>query len=271
MLPLAAAVVANLVANGVVAYTWREVVAISGPRMPLRVAAWIWGSSQLARYTLGGAQVGGRAVIGREYGLTLSSGGTTAIVEILWQLCLNAVVIVATLPWWLPGAGQLRWLAAVAALPAALLVWLVAHPSGLLGVARRAIGCRPVAWPTRGRLDGTLDRITLTRIQAARLTGLYAGNLALRFVAFLIVLAAVAGTLSTIVPRAAGAFTLGHVVGWLAVFAPGGVGPREGVTALILTPSVGAAPAVLLVAVVRLTELVGELLFVAVARLARPS
>ncbi len=269
-LPVIGAVGVNLVANGVLAYTWREVVAVTGTVMRLRTAVWIWAFSQLTRYTLSGAQVGGRAVLGRRYGLTLTTGGVTALIEIAWQLSLNGVLMLATIPWWLPGAGQVRWLAAVGIVPAALLAWGTVHPMGLLRLVARLVTWRPVARLTGRRLVGKVDQVTLTRAESGRLTALYTLNALLRFAGFLIVLAAVGGDLPALLARGAGAYALGQFVGRLAVFAPGGIGPREGVTALVMGPAIGGPAAVLLVAVVRLTEIAAELVFVALARLVRP-
>ena len=42
---------------------------------------------------------------------------------------------------------------------------------------------------------------------------------------------------------ATGAFTLGYILGWLALFAPGGVGVRELVFVGLLAPSLGSAGA----------------------------
>ena len=270
-LPVVGAVVLNLVANGVLAFTWREVVAVTGARMRVATASWIWAFSQLTRYTLSGAQVGGRAVLGRRYGLTLTTGGVTALIEIAWQLSLNGVLMLATIPWWLPGAGSVRWLAAVGVVPAAVLGWGTVHPMGLLRLVARLVRWGPIERLTRGRLTGKVEGVVLSRRASVRLTGLYTANALLRFGGFLIILGAVGGDLPSLLARGAGAYALGQFVGRIAVFAPGGIGPREGVTALVMGPAIGGPAAVLLVAVVRLTEIAAELVFVGCARLVRPT
>lgn len=268
--PVVAAVAANVAGNAVVVLAWRDVLAAAGARLPARVAAWVWSLSQLARYTLGAAQVGGRALVGRRWGLTATAGAVTALVEVAWQSSLTATLVLATLPWWLTGAEPLRGLAAVGVLPAALLVAGLVDPQGMLRAVARVLGWAPLRRLGGVRLAAAAARVRMGRAQAARLTLLYAGNAALRLAAFLLLFAAVGGHLAADGLRAAGAYGLGQLVGRLAVFAPGGLGPREGATALAIFPAIGGGPALVLVAAVRLAEIVAEALFFAAARVARP-
>jgi glycosyltransferase 2 family protein len=268
--PSALAVVAYFAANLLLAYTWREVVGLTGVRLQTGVAMWVWAVSQLARYAVGAAQVGGRAVAGRRYGLTLTTGAATTLVEVGWQTSLSAALVLATLPWWLPAAGGLTWLAWVGILPVAVLLAGLVHPRGLVALLGRAARTRPVSRVTGGRLAAVEDRVAMGRWDAGRLTLLYAANTALRLAGFLALFAALGGTLRDDALVAVGAYALGQLVGRLAVFAPGGLGPREGATALAVTPAIGAGPAVVLVAATRLLEAVAELGFVGLARLTRP-
>ncbi|MDP8970702.1 MAG: hypothetical protein M3N52_09475, partial [Actinomycetota bacterium] len=123
---------------------------------------------------------------------------------------------------------------------------------------------------TGGRLVGAVAKVRMGRGDAARLTLWYAANTGLRLVAFLLLFAAVGGSPTADGLRAVGAWALGQLVGRLAVFAPGGLGPREGATALTVFPAIGGGPALVLVAATRLAEIVAEGLFVAAARAARP-
>lgn len=283
---VAVAVLCNAVGNGVVVAAWCGVLAAAGTPLGGRAAAWIWSVSQLARYALGAAQVGGRAVLGRRYGLGATAGAVTTLVEVAWQTAITATLVLATAPWWLPGAADLAWLAWAGALPAAALVAGLIRPDLLLrGVAavlrwgplRRVADDRMASAPGRVQLDhagdrmaSALGRVQLDRAGVARVTGLYALNSALRLAGFLTLFTAVGGDLHAGGLRAVGAYAIGQVVGRLAVFAPGGLGPREGATALAVAPAVGGGPALVLVAAVRLAELLGEAAFAAVARAARP-
>lgn len=269
--PSTFAVALFTVANAVLADTWRRMVSLTGPRLSWGTAAWVWSVSQLARYTVGAAQVGGRAVMARRHGLTGTAGAVTALVEIGWQTSITAALVLLTLPWWLPGAGDLSWLAWVGIAPVLVLVWGLVAPQRLLTATAAVLQVGPLKRLVRGRLDGMDTRVRLTRRSAAELTARFTLNTALRLVAFLALYAAVGGQLSREgVLVAVGASAAGQLVGRLAVFAPGGLGPREGVTALVLAPVVGGEPALVLVAATRLLEVVAELAFFAITRITRP-
>lgn len=270
VIPSAAAAAVYFVANALLAWTWQQVVLLAGGRIAYRPAAWVWASSQLARYAVGAAQVGGRALAGRRYGLPAIAGAVTTLVEIAWQTSLTAAVVLATLPWWLPAAGGLRWLAAVGVLPVAVLVAGLAHPQGLVRTVAAVLSRPPLRHLAGARLPEAAGAVRLSRADAARVTALFAANSALRLAGFLVVFVAVGGDLAASGLQAVGAYAVGQLVGRLAVFAPGGLGPREGATALALTPALGAGPAVVLVAATRLLEVVAELAFFALARGARP-
>jgi hypothetical protein len=268
--PSVVAVAANIAANATLVVAWQRVLSAGRVHLTFDTAAWIWGVSQLARYTVGAAQVGGRALAGRPYGVTPTAGAVTTLVEVAWQTSLTALLSLATVPWWLPGAEQVEWLALVAVLPAAVLLAGLVAPQRLLAAVARAGAAAPVRRLTRGRLVGVARDVALDRAGAARLTLLYALNSALRLLAFLTLFAAVGGDVASDGLRAVGAYALGQLVGRLAVFAPGGLGPREGATALVVAPAIGGGPALVLVAAVRLLELVAEALFFLAARLRRP-
>lgn len=259
-----------LTANATLAYTWREVVSLTGTRLAFWTAAWVWAVSQLARYAVSAAQVGGRAVAGRRYGLSATAGAATTLVEVAWQTSLVAALVLVTLPWWLPGAEGLDWLAVVGVAPVVVLLGGLVHPRGLLTLVARILGLPPLDRLAGGRLAGAAEAVDLSRADAARVTALFAANTGLRLAAFLLLFVAVGGDLGTAGLQAVGASAVGQLVGRVAVFAPGGLGPREGATALVVAPAIGAGPAVVLVAATRLLELVAELAFFGVARLARP-
>lgn len=269
-LPVAVAVLLNVAGNALLAHVWRELAAVRGTRLGWRTASWVWAVSQLGRYGMSGAQVAGRAVVARRHGLSATAGGLTALVEVAWQVAIHGVVVLATLPWWLPGADGLRWVAVAGVLPAGVLVAGTVAPRRLLRALQRVVAWGPVARLTRGRLGTAIDGIAIDRRRAARLTALFVLNTGVRFAAFATVLAAVGGAVPEQLPRAAGAYVLGQFVGRLAVFAPGGIGPREGVTALVMGPVLGGTGAVVLVAVTRLVEVAGELVFLGLTRLWRP-
>jgi glycosyltransferase 2 family protein len=271
VVPLVVAVIINAAANGVVVTAWREVLRAADAHMSVSAAAWVWSLSQLARYTVGAAQVGGRAVVGRRYGLSTTAGALTTLVEVAWQAAIAATLVLATAPWWLPGAFGLAWLAWIGALPAAMLAAGLICPGLLLRTVAAVLHWGPLERVTRRQLGKGLGRVRFRRADAARVTALYVLNSGLRLTAFLTLFVAVGGSLGPDGLRAVGAYALGQLVGRLAVFAPGGLGPREGATALALTSAIGGGPALVLVASVRAAEFLGEVLFGGLARLMRPT
>lgn len=237
----ATAVALSLAGNLLLVDAWRAIVAAVGPRLPFAAAARVWTASQLARYTLGAAQVPGRALAGRGHGVGVGVGVLTTLVEILWGASLTAVVVLVTAP----AGGAPSWVAAAALLPAALVVLGLAAPAEVLARLARLLRRPPLAGVDR-RL-------------AAAVTARYALVIVLRVTVTLLLYRAVGGDPGADWPVVAGAWAVGQLAGQFAVFAPGGLGVREGATALVLAPAVGADAALLLVALLRLAELAAEL------------
>ncbi|MGI9016283.1 MAG: lysylphosphatidylglycerol synthase domain-containing protein [Euzebya sp.] len=262
---MAAAVGLFVVANEILVRAWLALVAMGGAHLDRPRGRWVWSSSQLTRYAMGMAQVASRAVVARRHGLRASAGAITTLLEVVWYSCVNGLVAVATIPWWLPDTG-LGWAAGFAALPGLVIVLALVSPRTFLQKTKWA-GRLPLL-----RRVGSLasaDDIGVTRRDTAVLTLAYVGNFTIRLAGFLALYVGVGGPTDQVL-RVVGAFALGHLIGAVAVFAPGGLGPREGVTAVVLAPVIGAGPVLALVAVTRLLELVAELAYAAVARLRWP-
>lgn len=268
--PVVLAVVLNIAGNALLAFTWRDIVSLAGPRIPYRAAAWIWSLSQLARFTLAVAQVGARAVLARRWGVTAMVGGASALVEVAWAASINPLLMFATFTSWAPDARDLSWLTWVGVIPAAVLLLGVVHPAALLRLVSWALGLPVINRIAGGRLSGAVAAIEISRGESLRLTALFTLNNGIRLAAFLVIVAAVGGDLAEIGWRSVGAFALGQFVGRLAIFAPGGIGPREGATAVVLAPVLGGGGALVVVAATRLTEMVAEVIFFGAARLTRP-
>jgi glycosyltransferase 2 family protein len=266
---LAGAVALYLAANMVLASNWRRLVALVGPRLPRGTAWWIWSLSQLARYGISMAHVAGRALVGRRYGVTATAGAATTVLETAWYTSVVSSLALATIPWWLPAVEDLTWLAWAGVVPVAGLLAGLLHPEGLIRVVARLSRWGPLQRLSRGRFAGLDEKVRLRRRDTLRLTAWYLANTSLRLPGFLVLFAAVGGDVATDGLRAVGAYALGHLVGALAFFAPGGIGPREGMTSVVLAPVLGGGPAVLLALTVRLVEIVAELGFLGIARVAR--
>lgn len=267
--PMAVAVGLNVLGNALLTYTWREIVAVVGPRLPYRSAMWVWSSSQLARFALSTAQAGARAVMAARYGVTTNVAAATAVVELAWFSAMDGVLLFLTLPWWLTVAAGWRWVAVLAVLPAVVVVAGIVRPDLLLRLAAWGLRLPVIRRLRGGTLADAVDRVEVTSVTSARITGYFLVNFVLRAGAFCVVVAATIGHISDILLFVVGASVFGQFVGRIAVFSPGGIGPREGATAFVLAPVIGAGPALIAVAAVRLAEVAAELLFLGLARAAR--
>ncbi len=262
---IVATIVLYVGANEILVRAWLGLVAMGGATLDRPRGRWVWSSSQLTRYAMGMAQVASRAVVARRNGMSASAGAITTLLEVVWYTCVNGLVAVATVGWWLPGTG-LDWAAWFAVLPGIVIALALVAPHAFVQLTALA-GRLPVL-----RKLGALARagaITVTRRQTAGLTLAYLANFTIRLAGFVILFLAVGGS-SDDLGRVTGAFALGHLIGAVAVFAPGGLGPREGVTAIVLAPVIGTGPVLMLVAVTRLLELAAELVYAGLARRARP-
>lgn len=262
----AAVVAVNLAGNLLLADAWRALVRTAGPALSLGTAARVWTVSQLARYTVGAAQVPGRALAGRRYGVPASAGVLTTLAEIAWGTSVTAALLLATAPAWLPAGGALDAVALAALVPVAVLAAGLVAPAATLAWLGRRLDHGVLRRLGGGRLKAGLDRVDVSRRLALGITLRYTVVVGLRVVGVVVLYRAVGGDVVADWPRVAGAWALGHLAGQLAVVVPGGLGVRESATALVLTPALGLQGAITVAALVRLAELTAELLAFAAVR-----
>jgi hypothetical protein len=155
-----------------------------------------------------------------------------------------------------PGLGPAHLATGVGVLCAATLLVPVARPDWIAAGLRRlprALGCAQVAPLARGTV--------------ARLIALFTVAWLAHGAGFALFTSAFGAVGWPDVPRLAGAFAIAYVGGLLAVFAPGGIGVREGILGQLLG-SVGADIPVHVVAVAsRLWAMAGEVVVLAAAAL----
>lgn len=264
--PVAAAVALNVAGNLVLAFAWRRQVVLAGGSAPGRWPTLaVWSSSQLSRMLFPGAPVGARAVLAHEHGVRRAVGAWTTLLEIVWTLSISPFVVLATLPAWAGYAQGWRVFSVAAVIPAGMLLWVVARPVRALGWVARTLRRLPVL---RRMVPDDVETVAvdLGPRDAGELFARYLANYVIRMLAFLVLLLGMADLTAGLLVTAIGASALGRFVGTIAIFAPGGIGPREGVTALVLAPLLGSGVLVL-VAAARLAELVAEAIVLVTARL----
>lgn len=252
------------------ALSWRRILIGFGHRLPVAAATRIWSTSELARYLPGMIwQVVGRVYLVRPYGVSGSVCSASQVLELALFLLSNIILAVGCLAW----LGHktfhgltLHWFFAAAALIPVLFV--LVHPKVFYGLANRVmrrLNKPPITQQLRfGELCGLLLWALIGLIwQSLAIWLVVSQPLGLQFTKWWVV---------------AGAYSLAWCAGFLAFWAPGGLGVRElvFVTALdiAIPPQVRARFAdpkvllgflVFLSVLLRLWATMGELMMSAVA------
>jgi uncharacterized membrane protein YbhN (UPF0104 family) len=216
---LASAALLIIIGKVVLVDVVRKAIATTGHRFTFRQVASMTMSSQPAKYLPGGVwHFVGRAGLYTSRGMSLSESSRAIALEQVWlltsALCFGGILAFVALgkllsiPEWLSGAGGRSLV--VAALGAA---WYAAmHVSDRLLGKRKSRQWRSIA------VNVAEQALVWT------LMGL----------AFRILIPG--GSPVTVTIASVGAFALGWAVGYIAIFAPGGIGVREAAIVTILSP-----------------------------------
>jgi uncharacterized membrane protein YbhN (UPF0104 family) len=228
---------------------WRRVVLSMGERLPFFPAARIWFLASLGKYVPGKVwAVAGAAVLAQRAGVDPSAAVAGAL--ILQALAVasgaTAVAVTAREAFQALGPGLVPIGLAVVAVSVAGIFILGSQP--LLDRIGRQL---PASFP---RLRATSPTVLIAAF-CANLIAWAGYGLALVFLA--------RGLLPDIPlswPQAIGVFTCSYLVGFIALFAPGGLGPRESVFLLLLAGQIGFKPAAALALASRLLLTATEVL-----------
>lgn len=199
--------------------SWRAILAALGHRLPVAASTRIWSTSELARYLPGVVwQVVGRAWLVKPYGVRGSVCTTSQVLELILFLLANVLVAVTCLLFF----GYKRvdeaargWLAACMALVPILAI--VIHPRVF-----HALSARLLRLFNKPPLERALPLRLMYGLLLFAVLGLLWQGMALWLT--------VGSPLGLIVDKwwvIAGAYSLAWIAGFLAVWAPGGLGVRE--------------------------------------------
>ena len=256
---ITASVVVVFACYAVLIEAWRRVVLSMGERLAFLTAARIWFLASLGKYIPGKVwAVAGAAVLAQRAGVDPAAAIAGVMVLQALALASGAAVVAVT-------AREAFQAVEQGVVPLAALVIVLS----LTGVAMLA------SQPLLDRINRVLPS-SLPRLRAVP-----PGKLAVAFLANVIawtgyglaVLLLSRGLLSGVdlsLAQAVGVFTCSYLVGFLALFAPGGLGPREAVFLLMLADDIGLKPAAALALASRLL-LTGTELLPAVPLLLRRS
>ena len=212
VLPLAQSALYVLLAYVILIETWRRTVTAWGGSLPWQRAARIWFVSNLGRYIPGKVwQIGAMGVMAQDAGVSAVAATGSALVVNLVNLLAGLGVVLVT------GARSLDHPRAAVVLGAALVLGLGFAPRLVhvaSRVASRALG-RALEVPPLppGSVAIALAGCTLAWI----LYGL----------AFRSLVASVLGGVDGGASSYVAAFTGSYLAGYIALFAPGGIGVRE--------------------------------------------
>jgi uncharacterized membrane protein YbhN (UPF0104 family) len=206
--------------------SWRTILAGFGSRLPLPAATRIWSTSELARYLPGVIwQVVGRVYLCKPYGVSGTVCSTSQILELVVFLLANILVALSCLMFFayrMTGhAVNYLWL--TAALVPLLLMLL--HPKVFYTLLTKYAAWRGKQLPDR-RVRGK----TLTLLAGWAILGLLWQSLALWVLTH--------GPLHLPIQKwwvVAGSYCLAWCAGFIAVWAPGGLGVREFVFVTAMT------------------------------------
>lgn len=199
--------------------SWWTILRGLGHPVPLAPTTRIWSTSELARYLPGVIwQVIGRMYLVKPYGVPGAVCSTSQVLELIVFLLANVFVAVACLLWFgvkhVHDSARVWLIVSMCLLPALLLLL---HPSVFYRIMNKVIAAfkRP---PVATRVPG----LTLMGLLAWNILGLGVMSLAIWLI--------VSGPLELPITKwwvVAGAYCLAWCAGFIAVWAPGGLGVRE--------------------------------------------
>ncbi len=254
--PVALATLAAVAGLGFNTLSWRAVMRSIGLEAPLTATASVFLISQAGKYVPGAIwPVLAQAEFARNHGVTRARAMTGSLVAMAVGVVTAGLVGTVGVVVWAPGALADYWWALVIAMALAVLL-IPAVLTRLLGIALKALR-RDVVAP---RIEG--------RALVMSAAWSVANWLALGTQAWLLL-----GALSPHTPRlwplATGAFALAWLVGFLVVFAPAGVGPREAALVVLLAAAASRPEALALALVSRFAMTLADALGLACGVVAR--
>jgi hypothetical protein len=255
-----------LAAHAVLVQTWRTVLSTWDARLPFWSAARIWSVSNLGRYLPGKIwQIGAMGAMAREVGVSPIAASGSAVLGTLVNVLAGFVVAMIGGRALLERSSQGR--SAIALLIVALAFAVLAAaplvvPRIALFIGRMSGRSMHATLPPRAVLYALVGNVVAWLLYGAAFE-LFTGGL----------LGRVAGGYGEYLA----AYTISYLLGYLALFAPAGIGVREGAMMTVLTfASLATRPEAALVALtsrvwLTLLEVVPGFLFWALAAARRRS
>lgn len=238
---IAASVLVVFTSYAILIEAWRRVVLSMGEQLAFLPAARIWFLASLGKYVPGKVwAVAGAAVLAQRAGVDPSVAVAGALVLQVLALASGAAVVAVTAREAFQSVGQgAEPVAGAVILLCVVGVAVLTHQPALDRIARLL----PSSWPAlRAVPAGMVAAAFLANVVAWTGYG----------VALLLLARGLLPEVGLSLPQAVGVFTCSYLAGFLALFAPGGLGPRESVFLLMLAGDIGLKPAAALALASRL-------------------
>lgn len=247
LLPLVGATLVLLAAYALSGLIWGGVVTGSGgPRLPAGDAVGIFMIANMGRYVPGKVwSIAGMAALAKGKGVPVAVSATSAVImQGVGLLAAGAIGLgalaggPAPLPrWGLVGAG----------VAASLLLLVLVVPSvfrAAVALWFRIVRTTPPANLTRALVLRWLLQVAAAWVAMGASFWIFGASLGMELSPF----------------HAGSAFAAAYVAGYLMLFAPAGVGVREGFLVAILAPALGSGPATVLAIAARLWMTAAEVI-----------
>ena len=245
---VAGAAVSAIAGLGCMMLAWRALLADLGSPLPLPAAIRVMFVGQLGKYVPGAVwAVAAQVELARDYAVPRRRSGTASLVSMAVTLLVGLVAAGVTLP--LVSAHAVRqywWVLAVTPLAAACL-----YPPVIkfgLDRALRVLGKAP--------LEGSVGRGGMARALAWTALGWLCYGASAWFL-----ISVFAGKGGGSYALSLGAYALAWAVGFLIIFFPGGIGPREVALIAVLAPVMSSASALVVALASRVVMTAGDLVW----------
>jgi uncharacterized membrane protein YbhN (UPF0104 family) len=243
---IAGAAVSAVAGLGCMLLAWRALLADLGSPLPLPAAIRVLFIGQLGKYVPGAVwALAAQVELARDYDVPRRRSATASLVGMAVTLVVGLVAAGVTLP--LVSAHAVRqywWVLAITPLAAACL-----HPGIIefgLNLALRVL--------RRAPLEGSVSRGGMARALAWTTLGWLCYGAHAWFL-----ISVFAGKGGNTFALSLGAYALAWAVGFLIVFFPGGIGPREVALIAVLVPVMPSASALVVALASRVVMTIGDL------------
>lgn len=229
-------------ANYLLAFAWIYLLGSNGEPVPIKTTLiGIYGKSQIAKYIPGNVlHIGGRHLLGLSAGLTHKALAFAALYEITGLLSAAMLISLIGLQWFKVDIAALKWLPF---LSPALIVGYLIFPSILSRFSKRL------------KIHGKWHQLTVPLF-------IYLGFFLFAGFALLLLLLDYSTDRNlTVWVTALTAFAVAWSVGFVTPGAPSGIGIRESILIVLISPLIGADHAIILAFLFRLVTVIGDLLF----------